>query len=333
MPLHLPDINPVLLQLGPLAVRWYALAYVAGIVLGWLYAARMLRKAELWPAGKPPITAEQLDDLILWLTGGIILGGRIGYILAYDASIIWKNPIEVVMIQNGGMSFHGGFTGVLIAVLIWGRLNKFDMVRTLSLGDMMASAAPLGLLFGRLANFVNGELWGRPTHLPWGMVFCNKYIRAQYQGLCPAGEGIARHPSQLYEAFGEGLVLFAVLWVLGWRLKKLKRPGLLMGVFVAGYGIIRILLESVRNPDSQMLPFFKDVLTMGTLLSLPMVIGGAWLVWRALKTPEAPEPAEALVAEPAPTVEPAAEDEVLGKDPAEASAEPSSEEPDAGTAA
>ncbi len=333
MPLHLPDINPVLLQLGPVAVRWYALAYVAGIVLGWLYAARMLRKVELWPAGKPPITPEQLDDLILWLTGGIILGGRIGYILAYDASIIWKQPLEMFMIWQGGMSFHGGFTGVLIAVLIWCRLNRFDLARTLNLGDLMASAAPIGLLFGRLANFVNGELWGRPTHLPWGMVFCNKYVRAQYQGLCPAGEDVARHPSQLYEAFGEGLILFAVLWFLGWRLNKLKRPGLLAGVFIAGYGIIRILLESVRNPDSQMLPFFKDVVTMGTLLSIPMLIGGAWLVWRALKTPESPEPAEVPAAESGPALGPVAEDAVLAEDLAKASSEPASEEPDAGTAA
>ena len=296
MSLHLPDINPVIFQLGPLAVRWYALAYVAGIVLGWLYAGRMLRRTELWPNDRAPVTAEQLDDLILWLTGGVILGGRIGYILAYDASIIWNHPLDVFKIWEGGMSFHGGFTGVLIASVIWCRLNKMSFASSLSLGDLLASAAPLGLFFGRLANFVNGELWGRPTHLPWGMVFCNKYVEKQYGGQCPANvdaltgsyHDIARHPSQLYEALGEGIILFGLLWFLGQRLYKLKKPGLVMGVFVAGYGIIRILLESVRNPDEQMLPFFKNVLTMGTLLSIPMVIAGAWLIWRALNTPDTP---------------------------------------------
>ena len=301
MSLHLPDINPVIFQVGPLAVRWYALAYVAGIVLGWLYAGRMLRRTELWPNNRAPVTAEQLDDLILWLTGGGILGGPIGYIIAYDGPIIWHHPLDVFKIWEGGMSFHGGFTGVLIASIIWCRLHKMSFPASLSLGDLLASAAPLGLLFGRLANFINGELWGRPTHLPWGMVFCNKYVEKQYNGQCPANydaatgtfHEIARHPSQLYEALGEGVILFTLLWFLGQRLYKLKKPGLVMGVFITGYGLIRILLESVRNPDEQMLPFFKNVLTMGTLLSLPMVAAGAWLIWRALNTPDAPPEAEA----------------------------------------
>lgn len=296
MSLRLPDIDPVLLHLGPVSVRWYALAYVAGIVIAWLYAGRMLRNERLWAPRKPPITPEQLDDLILWMTGGVILGGRIGYILAYDASIIWKNPVEVFMIQNGGMSFHGGFTGVVIAALIYCRLNRLAGPAVLNLGDLLASVAPFGLGLGRLANFVNGELWGRVTHVPWGMVFCNKYILKQYNGTCPADPdnlGLTRHPSQLYEAFGEGIVLFGVLWFLGYRMHKMHKPGLLMGVFIAGYGIIRILLESVRNPDAQMLPFFKDVLTMGTLLSIPMVLAGGWFIWRALKTPDAPVPVAA----------------------------------------
>ena len=287
MTLRLPDIDPVIVHLGPLAVRWYALAYVAGIVLGWLYAGKLLRKAELWPNGKAPVTPDQLDDLILWLTGGVILGGRIGYILAYDASLIWTKPLEVLQIWNGGMSFHGGFTGVVIATILWSRANRFTVARMLNLGDLMAMAAPIGLFLGRVANFINGELWGRPTDVPWGMVFCNKYITGQF-GYCPAGDA-PRHPSQLYEAFGEGLLLFALAWFLAFRLKKLQKPGMVMGVFIAGYGIIRILLESVRNPDAQTLPFFKEVITMGTLLSLPMVAAGAWLIWRAHKTP-APEP-------------------------------------------
>lgn len=290
MPLHLPDIDPVLLHLGPVKVRWYALAYVAGIVLGWLYAARLLRQPKLWPQDRPPISAEQLDDLILWLTAGVILGGRIGYIIAYDASIVWKAPLEVFKIWEGGMSFHGGFTGVLIASVIWSRRNGLDLSRALGLGDLLASCAPMGLFFGRLANFVNGELWGRVTHVPWGMVFCNTYTPVDAYGQCAAGL-LPRHPSQLYEAFGEGLLLFTVLLLLGTQMKKLRRPGLIMGVFIAGYGTLRILVEMVRNPDAQMLPFFKDVVTMGQLLSIPMVAAGIWLIWRALKTPEAPMPA------------------------------------------
>ncbi len=290
MTLRLPDIDPVIFHVGPLAIRWYALAYVAGIVLGWLYAGKLLRKAELWPNGKAPVTADQVDDLILWLTGGVILGGRIGYVLAYDASIIWTSPLQVLQIWNGGMSFHGGFLGVVIATILWARANRFTLPQMLNLGDLMAMAAPIGLFLGRIANFINGELWGRATDVPWGMVFCNKYILQQYNGVCPAGD-VARHPSQLYEAFGEGLLLFALAWFLAFRLKKLHKPGMIMGVFIAGYGIIRILLESVRNPDAQMLPFFKEVITMGTLLSLPMVAAGAWLIWRAHKTPTpAPEP-------------------------------------------
>lgn len=288
MTLRLPDIDPVIFHVGPLAIRWYALAYVAGIVLGWLYAGKLLRKVELWPNGKAPVTADQIDDLILWLTGGVILGGRIGYVLAYDASIIWKDPIQVLQIWNGGMSFHGGFLGVVVATVLWARSNRFTLPQMLNLGDLMAMAAPIGLFLGRIANFINGELWGRQTDVPWGMVFCNKYILQQYGGACPAGE-VARHPSQLYEAFGEGLLLFALAWFLAFRLKKLQKPGMIMGVFILGYGLIRILLESVRNPDAQMLPFFKEVITMGTLLSLPMVAAGIWLIWRAHTTPT-PEP-------------------------------------------
>lgn len=283
MTLRLPDIDPVLIHLGPVAIRWYALAYVAGIVLGWLYAGRLLKTPELWPGNKPPLTADQLDDLILWLTGGVILGGRIGYILAYDASIIWKSTLDVFKIWEGGMSFHGGFTGVLIAAVLWCRRNRYGFNSALSLGDLLATVAPLGLFFGRLANFVNGELWGRVTHAPWGMVFCNSYIKTQYRGICPAGD-LPRHPSQLYEALGEGLIMFVLLWFLGQRLYKLKRPGLVMGVFIAGYAVIRILVELVRNPDEQMWGFFKNVITMGQLLSLPMLIGGAWLIWRSLKS-------------------------------------------------
>ncbi len=297
MPLNLPDINPVLVQIGPLAIRWYALAYIAGIVAGWLYVASLVKKEALWAPRRPPVNNAQLDDLILWITLGIIIGGRVGYILFYDASIIWKQPLEVFMIQHGGMSFHGGFTGVAVATIIYCRAQKFTLPRMLNLGDLLACAAPIGLFFGRLANFINGELWGRVTHVPWGMVFCNQYIEKQYNDICPAGYE-PRHPSQLYEALGEGLLLFILLWVLATVYRKFNRPGLIMGTFIAGYGIIRILLENVREPDAQMLGFFKNVITMGQSLSLIMVAVGAFLIWRALKTP-VPEPE----AEPLPPVE------------------------------
>lgn len=277
MPLHLPDIDPVLLSLGPVKIRWYALAYVAGIVAGWYYISRLLRQDRLWTPRNPPLEAGQLDDLILWVTLGVILGGRIGYILFYDASIIWKNPVEIFTIWQGGMSFHGGFLGVVAAAIGYSLSKKFPADRMLNLGDLLAAAAPIGLFFGRLANFVNGELWGRVTHVPWGMVFCNTYIEQQY-GYCPAGPD-PRHPSQLYEALGEGLLLFAILNLLIWRFGKLQRPGLIMGTFVAGYGIIRILLENVREPDAQMLPFFKNVITMGQSLSLLMLIAGCFFIW------------------------------------------------------
>ena len=288
MHLTLPEIDPVLIKLGIISVRWYALAYVAGIVLGWLYIGRMLKTERLWTPRTAPATTAQLDDLILWITVGIILGGRIGYILAYDMSIIWKAPLQIFEIWQGGMSFHGGFTGVVIATIIYCRWQKFSGPQMLNLGDVLACAAPIGLFFGRLANFVNGELWGRATTLPWGMDFCNKYILAQYSGVCPAdpdGIPVFRHPSQLYEAFGEGLLLFLVCGFMAWRLNKLQKPGLVMGVFITGYGLIRILLESVRNPDEQMLPFFK-IITMGTLLSVPMVLAGGFLIWQATRTPE-----------------------------------------------
>ena len=295
MPLNMPNIDPVLLHLGPLEIRWYALAYIAGIVCGWLYVSALIKKDALWAPRHPPVNSTQLDDLILWITLGIIIGGRVGYILFYDASIIWKQPLEVFMIQHGGMSFHGGFTGVAIATIIYCRAQKFPVSRALNLGDVMACAAPIGLFFGRLANFINGELWGRVTHVPWGMVFCNQYIEKQYNDICPAGLE-PRHPSQLYEALGEGLLLFILLWVLANIYRKFNRPGLIMGTFIAGYGIIRILLENVREPDAQMLGFFKNVITMGQLLSVIMVAVGGFLIWFALKNP-------------VPVAEPAAEPE------------------------
>ncbi|MDV6329749.1 prolipoprotein diacylglyceryl transferase [Asticcacaulis sp. 201] len=287
--MNLPDIDPVLIHLGPVAVRWYALAYVAGIVAGWLYVGSLIKKQALWTPRQPPVDAAQLDDLILWITLGIILGGRIGYVLAYDMSIIWKSPLDVFKIWQGGMSFHGGFVGVTLATVLYCKSQRFDQARMLNLGDLLACAAPIGLFFGRIANFVNGELWGRHTNAPWGMIFCNKYIEQQYGGPCPAGL-YPRHPSQLYEAFAEGILLFAILFVLVHVYRQFKRPGLIMGVFITGYGVFRIIIENFREPDAQMLPFFKNVITMGQTLSLLMVAGGAFFIWLALRN--APPPAD-----------------------------------------
>lgn len=280
--MHLPDINPILIAIGPVAIRWYALAYVAGIVLGWLYIGRLLRQESLWTPRKPPVTTDQLDDLVLWITLGVILGGRIGYILFYDASIIWRNPLQVLQIWEGGMSFHGGFLGVATAVILYCRAKRMDLAQMLNVGDLMACAAPIGLFLGRITNFINGELWGRATDAPWGMIFCNKFIRLQY-GYCPAGELTPRHPSQLYEAALEGAVLFAIIWYLTHIRKEFRRPGLIAGVFIVGYGAFRTFVEFFREPDEQMLPFFKSVITMGQSLSLLMVLTGGWLIWRAIR--------------------------------------------------
>lgn len=292
-----PDIDPVVhigsfaLEWGPFALRWYALAYVAGIVLGWQYAVRLVKTPGLWGGQTPVATAEQVDDLVLWVTLGIILGGRIGYVLFYmlfnpeQRAGLAADPLEVVRVWEGGMSFHGGFLGVCAAVVLFARRNRIDLLK---LGDLVAPVAPIGLFFGRCANFINGELWGRVTDHPLGVVFCNDTLRAAHQGVCPAG-GLPRHPSQLYEAALEGVVLFVILQLLVWRFKWLRRRGALVAAFLVGYGLFRFSLEGVRNPDHGM-PDFAMGLTMGMMLSLPMLLVGLWLLWRALKAPLA-EPA------------------------------------------
>ncbi|MFT3996572.1 MAG: prolipoprotein diacylglyceryl transferase [Asticcacaulis sp.] len=275
----LPDIDPVIFHLGPVALRWYALAYVAGIAVGWWYLSQLLRKEHLWTPAHAPVSRENLEDLVIWMALGVILGGRIGYVLFYDLAPILKEPLQFFKVWEGGMSFHGGFMGVVIAGILYTRKHAINPWK---LGDLLALVAPIGLFFGRLANFINGELWGRTTEGPWGMVFCNTYIIKQYGGVCPAGY-LPRHPSQLYEAALEGVLLFVIGWLLAQRFGKLKQPGLIMGTFIAGYGLCRILIEFVREPDAQMLPFFKDVITMGQSLSLLMVMGGAFCIWMALK--------------------------------------------------
>ena len=272
-----PDFDPVLLQIGPFALRWYALAYVAGILLGWRYGVGLVKNARLWGGQAPTATPAQIDDLILWLTLGVIVGGRLGYVLFYAPQLIWTDPLEILQVWHGGMSFHGGLLGVTIAIIGFARANRIDMFK---LGDLVAPCIPIGLFTGRIANFINGELWGRATDAPWGVVF-------------PHGGPLARHPSQLYEAALEGIVLFVLLWLATHRWLWLQRRGALMGLFLLGYGVFRMALENVREPDSFM-PDFPLGLTMGILLSLPMALIGAFLIWRAMKeTPavEANEPA------------------------------------------
>ena len=251
---------------------------MVAILLGWRYVVSMVRNAKLWTHRPPPATALDIDDLILWLTLGVIVGGRLGHVLFYTPSLIWTNPVEILKTWHGGMSFHGGAIGVFLAGLIFARAKKIDALR---LGDLIVAAEPIGGFFVRLANFINGELWGRPTHLPWGMVFPD-----------PDAGGVPRHPSQLYEAALEGIVLFCVLRWATHSKHWLNRRGVVMGMFLAGYGLIRISLENVRNPDVYM-PNFPLGLTMGMMLSIPMVLIGAWLIWRGLKEPLPPElPAE-----------------------------------------
>jgi len=267
MPLYVipfPAIDPVLVSIGPIAIRWYALAYIVGILLGWVFARAIIRRDQLW-GGPAPMTVTDFDDFVLWVTLGIILGGRIGYVLFYNPSYFAAHPLESLQLWKGGMSFHGGFLGCVLAVVLFARHRGLSI---LSLGDITCAAGTIGIFLGRLANFINGELWGRPTDVPWAMVF-------------PSGGPLPRHPSQLYEAGLEGLVLFTVLALLI-RAGALKRPGLILGAFALGYGIARAICEHFREPDAQ-LGFLWGGLTMGTLLSLPLMLAGVLLVAAALR--------------------------------------------------
>jgi phosphatidylglycerol:prolipoprotein diacylglycerol transferase len=268
--LAFPVFDPIALQIGPIAIRWYALAYIGGIVLGWIYARALIKNQKLW-GGPAPISLAQFDDFILWVTVGIIVGGRSGYVLFYNLPFFIQNPAAMFKLWEGGMSFHGGFLGCVVAVMWFARSNGISI---LSLGDIVTAVGPIGLFLGRLANFINSELWGRVTDasLPWGVVF-------------PNGGPLPRHPSQLYEAALEGILLFTVLAVMI-RMGALKRPGLILGSFIAIYALARIASELFREPDPQ-LGFLWGGLTMGMLLSVPMIVAGIILIvlaWRRKKT-------------------------------------------------
>ncbi len=298
-----PNLDPVLLHVWIFSIRWYAIAYIAGLLLGWWYAVRLLRNKALWVnppfKGKAPASVEDIGDLVVWATFGVILGGRLGWVIFYGTILcgvspdgamclappggdplplgFLTDPIRIVAAWEGGMSFHGGMIGTAIALWLFCRKRKLD---TLMVGDIVASVAPIGLFFGRIANFVNGELWGKVTNVPWGMVFCSHYIQVANRGGCPAGP-LPRHPSQLYEAALEGLVLFAILQIGIHKFRWQEKPGLTVGVFFLGYGIFRTFAELFREPDA---PFLGPI-SMGQALSALMWLAAVYFLRHALRTP------------------------------------------------
>ena len=269
------------------ALRWYALAYIVGLIAGWKLIVRMVSTPRLW-AGAPPMAAEAVERLLTWIILAVILGGRLGYVLFYQPGQFLQNPAQILRVWEGGMSFHGGFLGVVVAGMLFAWRNKIPM---LSLADLMAAVVPIGLFLGRIANFINAELWGRATTMPWGVAFPGDAAQtcAGVLDVC------ARHPSQLYEAATEGLLLFIVMAYLIWRRDWLKSPGRIAGVFFAGYGIARFGIEFFRQPDAQFISDGNPLglalqsggygLTMGQVLTIPMIVAGLWFVMRRAALP------------------------------------------------
>ncbi|MEQ1929341.1 MAG: prolipoprotein diacylglyceryl transferase [Parvularculaceae bacterium] len=294
MALAYPNIDPVAIQLGPVPIRWYSLGYIGGLALGWLYILQILKNQKLWPsAAAVPIKRDLLDDLIFWwVLLGVMVGGRLGYLLFYEPALLvgaweplganmgdgwlktlvgWLPIPPALMLWRGGMSFHGGFLGVVIAGIWFCRRHRLN---ALSVGDLFAVAAPIGIFLVRIANFINGELYGRPWNGPWAMVFPSD------------PDSLARHPSQLYEAALEGLALFVILRVGTHVFHILNKPGAAIGIFLTGYSLSRIVVENFREPDEH-LPDFPLGLTMGMMLSAPMLIAGGYFIWRAFRRPAA----------------------------------------------
>jgi len=287
--LPFPNIDPVLIHIyGPISIRWYALSYIAGLLLGWSYVVSLLRKQKLWAGvpfrGKPPATAEDIGDLFVWVTLGVIIGGRLGYVLLYGVlycgfaghgapacgglpEAYLTNPIKIIAAWEGGMSFHGGLLGVVTAIVLFCRSRKLNLV---TIADLIAAATPIGLFFGRIANFINGELWGKITDVPWAMVFPSAFP-----------PGVPRHPSQLYEAAMEGILLFFLLRFLILRWQIHRRPGLVIAWFLACYGLFRFIAEFFRDSESKIYSWFS----MGQALSLPMWAAAAFFFWYALRQP------------------------------------------------
>ena len=258
-----PVMNPVAFAVGLVEVHWYGLAYMCGLLFGWLYARSLLSNQLLWD-GKSPAGPEIADDLLLWTTLGVVLGGRLGYVIFYEPAYFFANPMDIPKLWNGGMSFHGGLAGVCLAVFLFARAKKVPMM---SLADVCCAAAPFGLFFGRLANFVNGELWGRASDVPWAMVF-------------PGAGPDSRHPSQLYEAALEGLALFLIIRYFTHVHKVLRLPGYASGIFFAGYALARITAENFRMYDPEH-AFSTGILTPGIVYSVPMIAIGIYVIWRA----------------------------------------------------
>ncbi len=290
--LNFPDLSPELFSISlfgmEFALRWYALAYIVGILIAWRLAVMALRRPVLWRNETPPMKPEQLDDLLTWIIIGVILGGRLGFVLFYQPAYYLSHPADILKVWQGGMAFHGGLLGVIVASYLYSRRHN---IPTLSLGDLVAYTVPPGLLLGRLANFINAELWGRPSELPWAVIFpgfAAQDCLGVVAGMC------ARHPSQLYEAALEGVLLGAVLLWLAYRRGAFRKPGLIMGVFLAGYGASRFVVEFVRQPDAQFISPGNPLglawhiggygLTMGQILSLPMIALGLWFALRARRT-------------------------------------------------
>lgn len=300
--LNFPEIYPAIisipqftiggLTLGPFNILWYAMAYIAGLMIAWRYAAFLVKRPRLF-GGQSPASIEVIDDFLFWATLGVILGGRIGYMLFYQIpyqfDALAENPIIALKIWEGGMSFHGGLIGVGLATWHVCRTHKVPLLR---MTDIAAAATPIGLLLGRCANFINAELYGRPTTSGWGMVFPEGYGSGGPPGAFDwatkewiyRGDEVARHPSQLYEAGLEGLLLFLIIAIAIWAFGALKRPGLVTGIFLSGYALGRSFAEQFREPDA-FVEGLPEWITMGTILSIPMIVLGLFLIWRGIKSP------------------------------------------------
>jgi phosphatidylglycerol:prolipoprotein diacylglycerol transferase len=276
--LSFPNIDPVAFEVGPVAVKWYGLAYLAGLLLGWLYIRRLLQTPAIWAGGAPPLQLDRVDDLLLYVTAGVILGGRLGFVLFYEPTYYLENPADIAAVWKGGMSFHGALVGSGLAIWAFAARNGFN---PLSAMDLCAAAVPIGLLFGRLANFINGELFGRVSDVPWAMVFPEARL------MFPAVEPAPRHPSQLYEAALEGILLLIVLRIMTHSFGALKKPGLVIGAFLVGYGLARSFAEAFREPHAGH-PLNIDPFTAGQMYSLPMIVLGiVFIVIARRRTPAA----------------------------------------------